>query len=416
MNIQLFSVLRKVNKHIKRRRKERAGQIMSSVRRIEFVSPPAERLCAMTFDDGPTAAPCLPQSEGRNGLTSHLLDVLKQYDATATFDVIGSTAENYPDVKGDLHSHFVFGTKYDHYASFEQDHLAGALACPDLLRRMAAEGHEIANHGYRHRIFGPEYFVYRSRVFQRDLHEVLDDLTRLHNLVKETAGYEIKLARPPHYVDRIGRWGRANAYTAYAHMGYHYMAANADGGGWFPTSGDYTRDVEAMVRPLEEKLKSDPDSLSGAIIFQKDGYNMSMQSPVADALGLQLALLAAYGYRVVGVEALMRLSPFEDVTCSDDCINAVRGLENASYVIGFRNNTFRPDDPTTAEQLQAMCSKRQNWTARRCTDRSVLTPDKIQRFIAERFGDCGPVRGISRRHTAIALWDALHGKTLVEVK
>lgn len=405
MNIRVFSVLRSVNRTIKRRRKERAGEILSSVRRIEFVSPPAERVCAMTFDDGPTAAPCVPTIEGSAGLTAHLLDVLKKFNARATFDVVGSTAENYPDEKGALHGHFVFGQRYDHYASFGQDDLAGALACPELLLRMVKEGHEIANHGYRHRIFGPEYMVYRRRVFQRNLAEVVEDLSRLHTLVKEQTGYQIKLSRPPHYVDHIGRFGRDNAYTAYARMGYHYMAASADGGGWFPTCGDYAKDCENMVAPLRASLERDPNSLSGAVIFQKDGYNMSMQSPVADGLALQLALLAEYGYRVVGVEELMRLSPFEDVSNSDDCLEAVRGLEERGFVIGFQNNTFKPDEPLTREQLTAMMTPRREWLSRRRRDRVVLNPEETRKIIAARYGDCRPVNGVSRRDAAIALWE-----------
>jgi peptidoglycan/xylan/chitin deacetylase (PgdA/CDA1 family) len=340
-------------------------------------------------------------------LTAHLLDVLAQYGAKATFDVIGSTAENYPDEKGALHSHFVFGTKYDHYAAFGQDNEAGAAACPDLIRRMVSEGHEIANHGYRHRIFGAEYFVYRKRVFQRDLNEVLDDLQRLHKLIKESTGYEIKLSRPPHYIDRIGRFGRDTAYTAYARMGYHYMAASANGGGWFPTTGDYDADVRACVAPLEEMLRKDPDSLSGAVIFQKDGYNMSMQSPVADALGLQLALLARYGYRVTGVGELLRLSPFEDVPYSCEAFEAVRGLDNAGYAVGFQNNRFKPGAPVTAEQLSAMMTQRGGFTARRCTARETLSPEEIRRQISERFGDCGVVRGGARKDAAMALWAAV---------
>jgi len=407
MNIQIFSVLRKINRHRKARRKQRAGEIMSPVRRIECVAPPDERICAMTFDDGPTAAPTIPpQDRAELGLTAHLLDVLKAHGAKATFDVVGSTKENYPDEKGALHSHHVFGTKYDHYASFGQDHLAGAEACSDLVKRMVEEGHEIANHGFRHRIFGPEYFVYRKRVFCRNLDEVVTDLERLHSLI-ESLGYEMKLSRPPHYVDKIGRFGRETAYTAYAKMGYHYMAASADGGGYLPTCGDYDKDVAAMVRPLREILERDPDGLSGAVIFQKDGYNMSIQSPIADALDLQLKLLAEYGYRVVGVSDLMQLSPFEDVGADDACLEAVRGLEAAGYCIGFQNNTFQPDASATAEQLDAMCTQRRDFTARRITQRTPLQEAEIQRQIAARFGDCPPVKGNTRRDAALALWEAV---------
>jgi peptidoglycan/xylan/chitin deacetylase (PgdA/CDA1 family) len=60
---------------------------------------------AMTFDDGPSAQ-----------LTPKLLDILKERGIKATFFVVGQNAAEYPDI----------------------------------LRRMADEGHEIANHSWSH--------------------------------------------------------------------------------------------------------------------------------------------------------------------------------------------------------------------------------------------------------------------------
>ncbi|MCL2707832.1 MAG: polysaccharide deacetylase family protein [Defluviitaleaceae bacterium] len=405
MNIGAFTLLRKVNRQLKRRRKSIAGEIMSPVRRIESVSPPKERVCAMTFDDGPTAAPCVP---GDGGLTSRLLGTLKEYGATATFNVIGSTSGNYPDSEGKVGSHFVFGKKYDHYARFGQDSLAGALSQPELIKRMVDDGHEIANHGYAHRLFGPEYFVYRGRAFFADFDEVVADLTKLHDLIEANAGYKMRLARPPHYVDKIGRFGRQNAYDAYALMGYDYLAASFDGGGWYPSTGSYDADVRAMVGPMREALSNDPDCLNGAVIFQKDGYNMSAQSPVADALGLQLALLYDYGYRVVGVTEMLSVSPFEDVRHSDDCIGAARRLDKKGHMLGFKDNTFKPDDPATAEQLEAMCGLKRGALPKKRTSREILSPDAIRRHIANRFGDCPKLKKSTRRDACIAIDEALN--------
>ena len=63
--------------------------------------------------------------------------------------------------------------------------------------------------------------------------------------------------------------------------------------------GDTSKDVEAMVAPLRAALSRNPDELNGQIIFQKDGFSMSRHTPVAEALPLQLALLAEYGYEVI---------------------------------------------------------------------------------------------------------------------
>lgn len=63
-----------------------------------------ENLCALTFDDGPS------------NFTPHLLDMLKENNIPATFFMLGANARRLPNV----------------------------------VRRVAAEGHEIGNHTYSH--------------------------------------------------------------------------------------------------------------------------------------------------------------------------------------------------------------------------------------------------------------------------
>ncbi len=91
----LYQLARRANAQLKKIKKRRAGRILSPVRRIERVYPPAEgRFVAMTFDDGPTALPTT--SDPNTGLTASLLDTLARFGAKGTFDVIGTTADNYP--------------------------------------------------------------------------------------------------------------------------------------------------------------------------------------------------------------------------------------------------------------------------------------------------------------------------------
>ncbi len=67
--------------------------------------PTDEKMVAITFDDGPDML-----------YTPDILTILKQYDAKATFFVVGFRAEKYPDI----------------------------------IKRQMNEGHEIANHSYKH--------------------------------------------------------------------------------------------------------------------------------------------------------------------------------------------------------------------------------------------------------------------------
>lgn len=347
----LYDLARKVNAKRKQHKKARAGKILSPVRRIERVYPPAQgRFVAMTFDDGPCAG-SFPGAEG--GLTESLLASLREAGATVSFDIIGTTAENYPDTEGKSGDFTWSGVQYDHYPHFGEDGLAGAFAQKELVGKILADGHELTNHSCTHRLFGPMRAVYGTRKHFDSLDQVTADLARLHTFIKEEFGYEMKLSRPPHYIDAIPQGG--SAYDAYRIMGYQYMAASFDGDGWRPADS-YEKEVDNMLRPLKEALERDPDCLNGQIIFQKDGCNMSLRAPVAEALPQQLSLLADYGYRVVSVSELLALSPFEDLPTDSPAMPHVRRLLDAGHVVGYQNNTFHPERIITAEEFCMMAA------------------------------------------------------------
>lgn len=99
-----------------------------------------EKMIALTFDDGPSPS-----------FTGRILDILKQYNAKATFFIIGEQAEK----------------------------------LPELVKRQINEGHEIGNHMYRHR-----------EVFQMPAPEIREDLERSHRVIGDITGKPIKLYRP----------------------------------------------------------------------------------------------------------------------------------------------------------------------------------------------------------------------------
>ena len=281
-------------------------------RRIERVQT-TRRICAMTFDDGPMGLPASPDRFDGRTLTDVLLDTLAQYGARGSFDVIGDTSANYPDEAGKLGSAAWGGVRFDHYPDIHCDEQGGAEHNDRLIRRMLAEGHQITNHGYRHIIFGKKPFVYGAREYLPGFDAAVEDLSRLHTLMQTRYGYTMTLARLPHYVDKMT--GGFTSYDVYDHMGYQYMAASFDGAGWLPSTepdpeAALQAEIRAMVEPMRKALEKDPDFFCGQIIFQKDGYNMAKRTPVAFALGEQLALLQEYGYQVVPVgELAMLLAP-----------------------------------------------------------------------------------------------------------
>ncbi len=379
----LYQLARRVNAQVKKVKKYRSGRVLSPVRRIERVYPPVEgRFVAMTFDDGPTTLPTT--SDPAKGLTDSLLDTLARYGAKGTFDVIGTTADNYPDEEGRLGDFTWSGVHFDHYPRYDDDTMAGAVNRPELIRRILAEGHEITSHTYSHRLWGPMRAVYGKRTHFTSLGEVTDDLHRLDSYLAEEFDYHVRFSRPPHYIDRIP--DGADSYDAYRVMGYQYLAASFDGAGWQPLES-YEAEVEAMVEPLRRALEENPDALNGQIIFQKDGCNMNERTPVADALGRQLELLTQYGYRVVTVSELLALSPFEDLPNNCAQIDDIRYLLARGQVIGYRSNIFAPERRLTADEFMVMAA-----------DPAL--------FRAERAMKLGEIKHLAREYAAV------HGLTV----
>ena len=315
---------------------------ISPVRRVGHVAT-KQRICAMTFDDGPCL---LPPSEHPDGdpLTMVLIRVLEEFRAFGTFDVVGDTSGNYPDTPGREGAASWGGIRYDHYPDIGKDMDGCAAHTGELLRRILSGGHALSNHGWAHVLFGRKSLVYGRRAHFNDITGVLDDLGRLHDLIKNEHGYEMTLARPAHYVDAIP--DGFTSYDAYTMMGYTYMAADFDGAGWLPLSS-YKDEVDAMVKPMEHLLAENPDALCGQIIFQKDGFNMARRTPVADGLPLQLELLARYDYRVLTVLDLLAASPFSDVSEEHPSCSDARALLERGLSVAYRDNTIRPDDICT---------------------------------------------------------------------
>ena len=125
-----------------------------------YVGDTSKKVIYLTFDCG-----------YENGCTGPILDALKQHNAPAAFFVVGNMVES----------------------------------APDLIRRMAAEGHIVGNHTFHH----PDMSAISDpAVFQRELEE-------LRTLYQETVGEEMPLYyRPPQ-----GKYSEENLKQAHA-LGY----------------------------------------------------------------------------------------------------------------------------------------------------------------------------------------------------
>ena len=187
-----------------------------------------QKVVALTFD----------HSWG-NKFTPSILDTLKQNDIKVTFFVMGPWAQKYPEVA----------------------------------KRMVADGHEIASHGYRHQNYGD-----MTREW------ITEDFQKSQALIKEVTGVEPKLFRPPN-----GHYSQLSLKIT-EELGYRTIIWNIDSLDWKNPG----RDV--IVERVMKRLKP------GGIILMH-----ASDTPIqtAEALPILLEKIKAEGYKIVTVSELL---------------------------------------------------------------------------------------------------------------
>lgn len=179
-----------------------------------------------TFDDGP------------NTHTSKLLDVLKTHDAKASFFVIGENCEKNPE----------------------------------LVKRMAAEGHVVGNHSYEH----------SNRLTWSSTTAVREDLERANAIIAQAIGKKVQAYRPP--------FGVTNPKIARA-----AQAAGMITIGWSSRTYDTNgKSAEAIVKKVKSNLASGRN-----IILMHDTCEASVE-----ALDQLIPYCKEKGMEVVGVDKI----------------------------------------------------------------------------------------------------------------
>lgn len=130
-----------------------------------------EKKITLTFDDGP------------HEMTVLVLDVLRQYNAKATFFCIGKNIETHPDI----------------------------------LKKIIDEGHTVGNHSYGH---SPFFDFYRKK-------QVIAEIEQTDALIKSVQGKKPILFRPPYGVTNPSI-RRALAVTKHKTIGWNIRSL--DGG------------------------------------------------------------------------------------------------------------------------------------------------------------------------------------------
>jgi peptidoglycan/xylan/chitin deacetylase (PgdA/CDA1 family) len=211
----------------------------SSVIQANFFAPvycsaqTAEKIIALSFDDGPNAI-----------YTPQVLALLAQYNATATFFVIGK-------------------------------HIHGNES---LLKQIHTDGHSIGNHSYSHAFF----------IDFKNVQGFKDELNQTAELVFNVIGKKMKLFRPPYGVTT------PNLAKATKLLDYRLI-------GWNIRSLDTTKDtVEVITQRVQTQIQS------GAIILLHDTSHKTVQ-----VLERTLSYAQQQGYKIVSIEQLLNLNPYE---------------------------------------------------------------------------------------------------------
>ncbi len=184
---------------------------------------------AMTFDDGPH-----PQN------TPRLLDLLRARNIKATFFVIGRSVDLYPHV----------------------------------VRRTVAEGHEIGNHTYTHRLL--------SKLSDS---EVRKEMTRCRDAVANAAGVQMRTMRPPY-----GGLLQRQRQLIHSEFGYPTIL-------WSVDPLDWKRPGPSVV--ASRILKG---ATPGGIILAHD-----LHAPTVDAMPATLDGLLKRGFKFVTVSQLIAM-------------------------------------------------------------------------------------------------------------
>lgn len=194
----------------------------------------AQRVVSLTFDDGPDEQ-----------MTPLVLDVLKQYNIKATFFLVGSKVDNNPDI----------------------------------VRRIVAEGHIVANHTYSH----SGLFPLSSK------REVKQELERCNTAIKRSTGLSPKLFRPP--------FGVTNPI-----IGAVIKSLNLKTIGWSIRSLDTMADKSRSIICQRVKERLHP----GAIILLHDRCDK------ADELLKEIIQTTLKNnYNFISVDKMLKINPYE---------------------------------------------------------------------------------------------------------
>lgn len=178
-----------------------------------------------------------------------------------------------------------------------------------LVRRMAAEGHEIANHtdGHPHLTMWEEEHTHRTRPEITPAF-VCDQLDRLKQKLARLGVPMVPLWRAPYGETNplINAWARS---CGYRHAGWTQgttWSTNLDTNDWVPDSthaGYFTSDQ--IVEKILNFGKNGPYGLNGGIVLMHLGTQRPERAWMVNKLGYLIDQLKGRGYKLVKISEMM---------------------------------------------------------------------------------------------------------------
>ena len=203
-------------------------------------------MLALTFDDGPDPK-----------WTPAILDILKRENVPATFFIIGKNGQAYPD----------------------------------LVRRIANEGHEIGNHSYTHPNLGE---------IPLSLTEL--ELNATQRLIESEVGRSTVLFRPPYFGDaEADKPQEVEPAIVAQQLGYIMVGVRIDPDDWqLPVSAD-----QIVKRTIDRATDSNPETRGEVILLHDSGGD---RAATIEALPELIHQLRARGFKFVPVSDLAGLT------------------------------------------------------------------------------------------------------------
>ena len=215
---------------------------------VDMYGGTQQKKVALTFDDGPDPT-----------WTPKILDVLKQYNAKATFFLIGEEVEKFPGIA----------------------------------KRIYNEGHEIGNHTFTH----PDVSNVSRRYFEVEL-----NLTE--RLFESKLGVKPVLMRPPYAIDEAPDTADQVRPLEWSQdMGYITVGEKIDPNDWRDNPRPTAEEIaDNVMKNLPPCAPNNQVRCGNVILFHDGGGD---RSQTVKALAIILAGLKERGYQVVQVSELM---------------------------------------------------------------------------------------------------------------